>query len=282
MKNILILGSSGQIGSHLVSFLKNKKYNVLEFDIERSKKEDLRLPNNPILKKKIAKADYVFFLAFDVGGSRYLQKYQNSYEFIKNNLDLMSQTFEILKKNNKRFIFASSQMSNMSYSNYGILKYLGEKMSQANNGLIVKFWNVYGIENNVSKSHVITDFVLMAMKNKKIKMLTDGNESRDFLYADDCCEGLEIAMKNHTKFINKGISIDIASGKEIKILNIAKIVQAQFKYKNIDVKIQAKKSKDLVQANKRNKINKYFQNFWKPKTSIYDGINNIIHYYENK
>ena len=225
MKNILILGSSGQIGSHLVNFLKNKKYNVVEFDIERNKKEDLRLRNNPILKKKLANADYVFFLAFDVGGSRYLQKYQKSYEFIKNNLDLMSETFELLKKNNKRFIFASSQMSNMPHSNYGILKLIGEKISQTTNGLIVKFWNVYGIEKNISKSHVITDFVLMAIKNKKIKMLTDGNESRDFLYADDCCEGLEIAMKNHTKFIKQGISIDIASGKETKIINIAKIIQ---------------------------------------------------------
>ena len=78
MKNILILGSSGQIGSHLVNFLKNKKYNVLKFDIERNKKEDLRLSKNSILKNCIIKSDYVFFLAFDVGGSRYLQKYQES------------------------------------------------------------------------------------------------------------------------------------------------------------------------------------------------------------
>ena len=113
-------------------------------------------------------------------------------------------------------------------------------------------------------------------------MLTDGNESRDFLYADDCCEGLEIAMKNHTKFIKQGISIDIASGKETKIINIAKIIQRIFGYKNINIKIQAKKSGDMVQANKRNKINKYFFKFWKPKTNLQDGINNIIHYYKNK
>ena len=143
MKNILILGSSGQIGSHLVNFLKNKKYNVLKFDIERNKKEDLRLSKNSLLKKYILKSDYVFFLAFDVGGSRYLQKYQESYQFIKNNLDLMRKTFELLKKYNKKFLFASSQMSNMSYSNYGILKLIGEKISKTTNGLIVKFWNVF-------------------------------------------------------------------------------------------------------------------------------------------
>ena len=280
MKNILILGSSGQIGSHLVNFLKNKKYNVLKFDIERNKKEDLRLSKNFLLKKKILKADYIFFLAFDVGGSRYLQKYQESYQFIKNNLDLMRKTFELLKKYNKKFLFASSQMSNMSYSNYGILKLIGEKISQTTNGLIVKFWNVYGVEKDISKSHVITDFVLMAIKNKKIKMLTDGNEFRDFLYADDCCEGLEIAMKNHSKFVKQGVSIDIASGKETKILNIAKIIQKIFKNKNVDIKIQAKKSKDLIQVNKRNRVSKYFLKFWRPKTNLHEGINNIINYYK--
>ena len=279
MKNILILGSSGQIGSHLVNFLKNKKYNVLKFDIERNKKEDLRLSKNSLLKNYIIKSDYVFFLAFDVGGSRYLQKYQESYQFIKNNLDLMTKTFELLKKYNKKFLFASSQMSNMSYSNYGILKLIGEKISQTTNGLIVKFWNVYGVEKDISKSHVITDFVLMAIKNKKIKMLTDGNEFRDFLYADDCCEGLEIAMRNHSKFVKQGVSIDIASGKETKILNIAKIIQKIFKNKNVDIKIQAKKSKDLIQVDKRNRVSKYFLKFWRPKTNLHEGINSIINYY---
>tara|TARA_B110000858_G_scaffold70113_1_gene81421 strand:+ start:170 stop:1015 length:846 start_codon:yes stop_codon:yes gene_type:complete len=279
MKNILVLGSAGQIGSHLVNFLKKKNYNVSEFDIETNKKEDLRLHNNSFLKKKIAKADYVFFLAFDVGGSRYLQKYQESYQFIKNNLDLMSKTFELLKKYNKKFLFASSQMSNMNYSNYGILKLIGEKISKTTNGLVVKFWNVYGLEKDISKSHVITDFILMAIKNKKIKMLTNGKESRDFLYADDCCEGLEIAMKKHTQFIKQGISIDIASGKEIKIINIAKIIKKIFKKENVDIQIKAKKLKDLIQVNKRNKVNKYFLKFWKPKTSIQDGINSIVHHY---
>ena len=192
----------------------------------------------------------------------------------------MTKTFELLKKYNKKFLFASSQMSNMSYSNYGILKLIGEKISQTTNGLIVKFWNVYGVEKDISKSHVITDFVLMAIKNKKIKMLTDGNEFRDFLYADDCCAGLEIAMKNHAKFVKQKVSIDIASGKETKILNIAKTIQKIFKNKNIDIKIQAKKSKDLIQVNRRNRVSKYFFKFWEPKTNLHDGINNIINYYK--
>ena len=46
MKKILILGSEGQIGSHLKKFLIQKKYKVIEFDIILGKKFDLRTFQN--------------------------------------------------------------------------------------------------------------------------------------------------------------------------------------------------------------------------------------------
>ena len=199
MKKILILGSEGQIGSHLKKFLEEKKYNVFEFDLIRSKKEDLRLNQNKNLIDKVKKSNFIYFLAFDVGGSRYLKKYQNTYEFISNNIKIIENTFEIIKKYKKPFLFASSQMSNMSYSPYGLLKNIGEKYTEILGGLVVKFWNVYGIEKDLKKSHVITDFILMSLKNKKIKMLTNGQEKRDFLYAEDCCVGLEQIYINFNK-----------------------------------------------------------------------------------
>ena len=99
--------------------------------------------------KNIKKSDFVFFLAFDVGGSRYLKKYQRTYDFLINNLLIMSNVFRLLKKYNKKFIFASSQMSNMDFSPYGTLKRLGEDVTKSLNCLYVKFWNVYGIEKEI-------------------------------------------------------------------------------------------------------------------------------------
>lgn len=169
MKKILILGSEGQIGLHLKNFLKKKNYKVFSFDLKNSKKEDLRIHLNSKLVKLVNKSDFIFFLAFDVGGSRYLKKYQKTFNFISNNIKIMSNTFEILKKSRKKFLFASSQMSNMIYSNYGILKNIGEKYTQTIGGIVVKFWNVYGVEKDLSKSHVITDFILKGIKKKKLK-----------------------------------------------------------------------------------------------------------------
>ena len=118
----------------------------------------------------------MFFLAFDVGGSRYLKKYQHTFDFINNNARLMVNVFDLLKKYRKKFVFASSQMSNMSHSPYGVMKRVGEMYTQNLNGRIVKFWNVYGIEKDLEKSHVITDFIRKGFEEGKFEMMTDGTE----------------------------------------------------------------------------------------------------------
>jgi len=279
MKKILILGSEGQVGSHLKEFLNHRGYVVLEFDLVRNTNEDLRKPGNKKLEKLIRLSDFVFFLAFDVGGSRYLKKYQNTYDFVSNNIKLMSNTFELIKKYKKKFIFASSQMSNMTYSNYGILKNIGERYSELLNGIVVKFWNVYGIEKDLTKSHVITDFIIKGIKNKKIDMLTNGKEVRDFLYAEDCCNGLEIIMKKFNQIKKSKKSIDLTTGRYTSILNIAKIIKKILNEKKVQVIIKPSSNVDTVQKNKKNLPNRFFFKFWKPKYTLENGIREIINYY---
>jgi nucleoside-diphosphate-sugar epimerase len=269
----LILGSAGQVGSHLVDYLKNKNYKVDTFDIEHSIHEDLRIYNNTILKQKIEQSDFVFFLAFDVGGSRYLQKYQNTFEFVDNNTRLMTNTFSLLKEYNKPFIFASSQMSNMDYSCYGTQKRLGEYYTQVLKGLTVKFWNVYGIEKDESKSHVITDFIKKALQHNKIDMLTDGSEERQFLFADDCCECLEELSLNYEE-LDKSEEYHITSFEWSKIIDVANIIK-----KYLSCEVNPSTTVDTVQKNKRNEPDPYILNHWKPKTNLENGILKMIEEY---
>ena len=281
MKKILILGSRGQIGSHLLNFLKKKNYKVYEFDLVNNNSEDLRINNNRKLLSYIKKIDFVFFLAFDVGGSVYLKKYQNSYSFLMNNISIMKNTFEALYKEKKRFIFATSQMSNMIYSSYGVLKRIGEDITKSLGGISVRFWNVYGIENDMEKSHVVTDFITKALKKNNIPMLTNGVEERDFLYADDCCHGLEIVMKKYNNFKNKNI-IDLSYGKYTKIIKVAVIIKNIFKKKGIDIKVIKGKKDDQLQKNKKNIPNTYLKKYWKPKFSLEQGIEEVLNFYFKK
>ena len=281
-KNILILGSEGQIGGHLQDYLKVKKnYNVIKFDLILGKKFDLRNFNNYLLEKQIKKSDFVFFLAFDVGGSRYLKRYQKTYNFLINNLLILGNVFRLLKKHKKKFVFASSQMSNMDFSSYGTLKRLGEDVTKSLNAVYVKFWNVYGIEKDLAKSHVITDFVLKALKEKQIKMLTRGSESREFLYADDCSEALGIIMNKFNFFVKKRRELQLTTGKRTKIISIAKIIQKILLTRNMKIKIRPAKEKDDLQNNMNNVPNKFFLKFWKPRYKIEQGIEKIIDYYQN-
>jgi nucleoside-diphosphate-sugar epimerase len=271
----LILGSSGQIGSHLNSFLLSQNVTTQCFDIERSLDEDLRIHNNSLLEKYIQEADFVYFLAFDVGGSRYLKTYQNTFTFLDNNVKLMENTFELLHKHNKPFIFTSSQMSNMDYSPYGTLKRLGEYYTYVLNGITVKFWNVYGIEHDESKSHVITDFIKKAIVDKRIDMLTDGQEERQFLFADDCSECLYELSKNYDS-LERNQEFHITSFSWSKIIDIAKIIQD-----NIPCEINPSKEIDTVQLNKRNIPDPFIMKYWQPKTSIEEGIKLMCQYYQS-
>jgi len=278
--NVAVLGSSGQIGAYLTDYLTKKGHLVREFDIVNSYHEDMTHIPNPFLRNVIMDSDFVFFLAFDVGGSRYLKKYQHTFKFIDNNTRMMANAFGYLEQYKVPFIFASSQMSNMSYSPYGAMKRVGELYTKSLGGLIVKFWNVYGIEKDMEKSHVITDFIHKGFETGKIDMLTDGTEKREFLYAEDCCEALEKVMEEY-ETLDSDDNLHITSFDSTTILDIANIIKQLFLSDHKIIKLIPSESKDEVQKDARNEADPYILKLWKPKTSIGEGIKKVFEEMKN-
>ena len=272
---VTILGSSGQIGAYLTEYLRDKGHEVIEFDKNYSIDHDMTKIPNYQLRHAIKDSDFVFFLAFDVGGSRYLKKYQHTFKFIDNNARVLAGAFQHLAEYGKPFIFASSQMSSMSYSPYGVMKRVGELYTRSLNGLIVKFWNVYGIERDHDKAHVITDFIRKGFETGVIDMMTDGTEAREFLYAEDCCEALETVMGNYDR-LNSDDELHITTGSHTTILEIAEIIKRLFLNIGKDVVIQPAESKDEVQKDARNVPDPYIQKFWRSKTSVKEGITKVF------
>ena len=272
---ITVLGSSGQIGAYLTEYLRKKDHDVREFDVVNGDDQDMRKIPNYDLHARISTSEFVFFLAFDVGGSRYLKKYQNTFDFVNNNARLMVNAFEYLKKYEVPFVFASSQMSNMSYSPYGTLKRVGELYTETLGGLIVKFWNVYGIEKDHDKAHVITDFIRKGFEEGDFQMMTDGKEERQFLYAEDCCEGLEAVMENY-KELKSTDPLHITNFDYTSILDVARIIEKEFKNIGKTVNISASESKDSVQLDKRNEADRFIEKYWSPKTNLETGISKVF------
>ena len=272
---VLNLGSSGQIGAYLTEYLREKGHEVIEYDKNLGPQYNLTAIPSSWLESCIKEADFVFFLAFDVGGSRYLKKYQHTFNFIDNNTRIMANVFGLLEKYKKRFVFASSQMSNMSHSPYGVMKRVGEMYTSTLGGLTVKFWNVYGIEHDHDKSHVITDFIRKGFEFGDFDMMTDGTEERQFLYAEDCCEALETIMEHYSDFKPED-PLHITSFNSSSIKEVANIIVGQFNMIDRPIRITPGLAKDSVQLDKRNDANNYIIDWWLPKTNLQDGIAKVF------
>ena len=268
--NCLVLGSSGQIGHVLLAYLNKIGHQAVAFDLMQHPEEDLRVANNGLLLEKMTAADFVFFLAFDVGGSRYLQTYQHTLAFLSNNIRIMEHTFAMLHNMNKPFIFTSSQMSNMMYSPYGQLKALGERYTAALGGLVVKFWNVYGVEQITNKCHVITDFLLQAKANNHIRMLTSGEEKRQFLYVEDSCKCLTLLAEQYNA-IPKDKNLHITSFVWHSILEVANVIKALYP----TITISPGEKIDETQGDKRNEPDPFILTYWQPHTTLDQGIQYI-------
>ena len=272
---VTILGSGGQIGSYLTQYLSNKGHIVREFDVLNGEHQDMTHIPNTYLRNAIMESDFVFFLAFDVGGSHYLKKYQHTYKFINNNTRIMANVFGYLETYKVPFVFASSQMSSMSYSPYGVMKRVGELYTKSLDGSIVKFWNVFGIEKDMEKAHVITDFIIKGFETGVINMMTDGTEEREFLYAEDCCEALETIMGCYDQFTCDD-ELHITTGISTSILEIAQIIQVLFRNIGKEVEVIPASTKDEVQKDARNISDPYIERWWQPKTDVVDGISKVF------
>ena len=265
------MGSEGQIGSSLFAHLERQDHEVMRHDVAlRGDLHDLRIPefSGPTLVRMMEWADFVFFLSFDVGGSTYLAQHQHTTQYLSNNVKIM-ETFAScmdLCENKPDFMFASSQMSNMLHSPYGVLKRLGEFYTTAMNGINVRFWNVYGNEVDPEKFHVVTDFINAARAGGPIKMRTDGREVRQMLHADDAAVALEAIMLRATE-LDRSKYFDVTSFDWVKIREIGDIIAWMY-----GVKCVAGDHSDDVQLDARNEPSEEILKFWEPTIPLEAGI----------
>lgn len=263
---VLILGSSGVVGSALSTHLKRRGHDVTDWDIALSPKHDLSNPTNTVhLKRAIDESDFVWFLAYDVGGSKYLQ--DMTIDFMNRNCAIMMHTFSLLR--GKKFVFASSQMQNMMDNAYGVLKCLGEHYTKTIGGLSMRFWNVYGNEPVGEKSHVIPDFIHQARTGDGcIRMLTDGEEARQFLYTTDCSKCLEVIMDKYDEILATGrASVDVTNHVWTKIKDVAELIAPG--------RVVANEGKKDATQTIRNEPDDFMLRYWKPEISLAEGIKAI-------
>jgi nucleoside-diphosphate-sugar epimerase len=163
-------------------------------------------------------------------------------------------------------------MASMSYSTYGLTKSVAEKLTQTLGGITVKFWNVYGIELDLEKTHVITDFINKARETGVIDMRTDGTESRQMLHADDCSRALYVLSERYQD-LPRDREYHITSFAWHTMLEVAEIVAEHFP----GTQIKPGAVPDLVQKDARNEPDPYILEYWQPHITLAQGIADIVH-----
>jgi nucleoside-diphosphate-sugar epimerase len=207
----LVLGGAGTVGGALCRYLLEKGEQVISLDIKTSM--DIRVDN----LYQYADVDYVWFLAWEVGGSKFLTNNKNLLNIMRNNTLICERVFSFLENTKLPFMFASTQLAAPDTA-YGVTKLLGEQWTRLLGGQMVKFWNVYGWEEPGEKSHVIPDLILQGLENKHIKLLSNGEEKRQFIFMDDCVE-------NMFHIRNTGVlNVDLTNGEWLEIREVAQLI----------------------------------------------------------
>ena len=214
---ILLLGGEGFIGRYFSEFLLECGHQVEVVDLRSGLAQDLRF----IKLRNLHLFDRVYFLAWDVGGSKYLTNKGSYIGQFESNLKLINNIFPQLEVSEVPYLFTSSQLAGSDSTPYSLTKLTGEIMSsQHKTGWQVRQWNVYGAyEEEGIKSHVITDMIAQAVRTKKINLLTTGEEQRQFIHIQDVCAAY-LDVFNHS---NKEI-YNITSNRWVSISEVANIV----------------------------------------------------------
>lgn len=112
-------------------------------------------------------------------------------------------------------------------SPYGASKLCGEAYCHAfarSYGLetfCLRFGNVYG-PHSAHKKGAVTTFIKALMNDKPIVIYGDGFASRDYIYVDDLCLGIKLALEAE---MTGGGVFHLASGRETTVLELADILR---------------------------------------------------------
>ena len=294
MKQIVITGHNGFLGSNLLSKLISEKYKITGISKTIKKNNLIKQIKRNILNIKdsdIAKNSCIIHLAA-ITNVAYCEKYPE--ECYKVNVIATQKILEIARKKNCSLIYPSTSHvyaiphklpikethPTNATSVYSESKISGEKLcetyskSYGLNISILRLFSTYGPKNSEYKveSRIITQ--LLSSRSIKIGNLSP---KRDFVYIDDVIRAFQIVMKNLKSFN----TYNVGSERSYSIHEICNILKKLSGKKNPIIVDKTKLRKNDIK-NVVSDCSKIKKLGWKPRVSINKGLELTLNWYNAK
>ena len=238
IKNILVTGGAGFIGSHLCERLSQDKLNrVISLDDYSTGSVDNHIDGVNYVKGEVRNIEKLVNFSpdmiFHLGEySRVEQSFEDVERVWKSNKEGVFAILQFCVKNKSKLIYAGSSTKfgdgglGRSQSPYAWTKATNTELVE-NYGnwfgldyAIVYFYNVYGgREIALGKYATLIALFVEKYKNKKpLTVVSPGTQLRNFTHIDDIINGLILVGKN-----GSGDNFGIGCSKSYSILEIAKM-----------------------------------------------------------
>ena len=308
MKNILITGGLGFIGSNLARKSIENKHKVTLLSRSFEKKRNIKgiegkvtLIHKDIRKiseEDVRDKDYIFHLASTVDNNNINS---NPYLDIEVNCDGTIALLEACREHNPntRIVYASTFFVNGNLESlpatpdspcnpqglYPATRLAGEHFCRTYNqvfglnSIVSRFTNVFGIyeEWNNKKKAAFNHLIKLATEDKEVPIYGDGSFMRDYIYVEDAVSGLlKIAEKG-----KRGEIYYIGRGEGTKFSDLIDIVIEE-SGSGRKISIPSPKFHNQVGIGNYYCDNSKLKELgWEPKISLREGIKRTIEFYKN-
>jgi GDP-D-mannose 3', 5'-epimerase len=311
---ILVTGAGGFIGHHLVKRLKQDGFWVRGVDVKPPEYEataadefeilDLRRWENCLHATQ--NVDQVYNLAADMGGIGYITAFLA--EIAHSNILINAHMLEASRLNEvKRFLFSSSACVYAQYKQksaevsplkeedaypadpepgYGWEKLYAEELCRYYyrdykfETRIVRFHNVYGplgtYDGGKEKAPAaISRKVALARDGGDIEIWGDGQQTRSFMYVDDCVEGLiRLMQSDYREPLNLGTDRLVSVDELVDL--ICGIAGKQLNKRHDPSKPQGVRGRNSDNTRLRQVLG------WEPAIPLEEGLRTTYHWIESE
>src|ERR1700686_4661232 len=303
-KRVTVTGGAGFLGRFVTEKL--KAFDGVEIVVPRSREYNLIEKGDIIRMLNDSQPDLVIHLAAVVGGIGHNQK--NPGKFFYDNLMMGVQLIEQSRLHGvKKFVATGTVCAYPKFTPvpfkeddlwngypeetnapYGLAKKMMLVQSQAYrdqygfNSIFILPANLYGPGDNfdLETSHVIPALIRKCVEARRrgavfIEVWGSGSASREFLYGEDCAEGIVKAAA----LFNEREPVNLGNGREVVIKDLVEMIA---RLTGFEGEIRWQSNKPDGQPRRQLDTRRAFERFgFQAQTSLEQGLRQTIDWYEN-